>query len=87
MTPYEHPTPLPAGVAVTPSAPTGPVEPKQTKKAVASRELKQLMDTLTTDTSSLVLLIRKGWMEEAADILPEIRAHLEKLETLIKHAH
>lgn len=85
--PYEHPTPLPPGVAVTPSAATGPQEPKQTKKAVATQEVNELLSALTTDTAMLVMLVRNGWREEAADVLPEIRAHLEKLEALIKHAH
>lgn len=83
--PYQHPTPLPAGVAVTPSAATGPVEPKTTKKAVPSGELKRLAEELTTNTSTLVMLIRKGWREEAADVLPEIRAGLEQLETQLKN--
>lgn len=80
--PYEHPTPLPPGVAVTPNK---PVEPKQTKKAVARRELKIFTHDLTGQISTLAALIRRGWLEEAADILPEIRANLEQLETQLRN--
>jgi hypothetical protein len=88
--PYEHPSQLPPGVAVTPSAAHAPkaakADPEETRAARREGTLK-LTRALVSRGMDLATLVRKGWTDEARDLLPEIRADIEKLENLLRHEH
>lgn len=80
---YEHPTPLPAGVALTPSKATGPVEPKPAKQA-AEKQINSAR-IVKTCAGNILDCLKRGWIPETLEQIGAIRAEIDKLETQLRN--